>query len=65
MKLCAVCDQLQRLPEYSVEVSPGVEAVVCSEHKNSDVKTIVQKIMKSGKTGIESWDYLWQGRGVT
>jgi hypothetical protein len=65
MKLCAVCDQIQRNPQHCVEVSPNVSAVVCAEHKDSDVKTIVQKIMKSGKTGIESWDYLWQGAGQT
>jgi hypothetical protein len=41
MKLCAVCDQIQRNPQHCVEVSPNVSAVVCLEHKDSDVKTIV------------------------
>lgn len=46
-------------------VAPEIEVVVCDEHKNADPKKIVGKVIGSGKTGIESWDYLWQGEGKT
>ena len=66
MKICAICDKIQRFPEFKGQMGDNF-VILCEEHKESTQEEIRERLLPKlgGKEGVESWDYLWQGRGRT
>ena len=66
MKCCIICEKVQRDPRYFI-CAVGRNVVVCEAHKETDQKEANRAILKmlTRTKGIETWDYLWQGRGQT
>lgn len=66
MKLCAVCNELVRNPTFCADFALN-KVVLCETHKDADYDAIRKNMTAElpEKSGIESWDYLWQGAGQT
>ncbi len=66
MKICAVCNKIQRNPQFCGTMGLN-KVVLCEEHKSATEEEIKANMTAQlpGMSGIETWDYLWQGAGRT
>lgn len=66
MKICAVCDKIQRNPQHCIEIDVSQSFVVCEEHKTATLKECFQNVMPKLTFGsVTNLDYIWQGPGHT
>lgn len=64
MKLCAVCKNIQRIPQFKVRAGNN-DIVLCKEHRHTDGKTALDHVIAENRQDITAWDFLWEGYGET